>query len=909
MILVFKKGLEYKGSMGGKPTDVDANIFPMMSLPLDAEGTESDLNDFQWWAYTDKWKKWLEANPREWQAESSENNFDKAEELLESMVTSKNPISDYVQHQAKRVWEGKSLTKFSDYVEILEANEYAGSQDGVKKFIKLGFAIEKLISGGVLKDNLKMEDLTEGEEYAIVVDPLTEDESPLPEGRQALRIKKIGESAGIILADMDYSIPIGEVTDTKTYMNKIEEYAKDVGIGLASGVGLYAIVNAAGSLVLGWQLLKGVRGVYKNLGRAKRVHGALQKAGALKRASTGTWNAVKGFASKAFKGRGLSAVANASRVTLPSGAFVEGGIAYSTRATGHVALKGAAAQSTKAAARRIAAQGGARAAAAVAGRAGAGAAASGVLAAEASNPVGWIIAAASVIGSGVNQVWNWLSDKQAPRYSEVDDFAYGTFSPKNIPVGKSITVCWTSDGGGGTMGFLVDLITFSKDDTRTTMEIVKIGERDGRSLFIILQVNSESFEKIMSDNDLIILSFDNGEKFERGTFDNDDLEFKTIIIPDMTENTIGTSLVGYCSWDEMQDAYRESPDSPIFVPENAKQKYEFHFEDNDGNAVNVTGSLISEDKLNSGYINDLIPIPGEGQLAESTTSPNLGYDHLLNESTVLSFADFSSSLVGASVNEEDETEKNNTEEEVKTPEAEEEVGNENPDGNSYADELEATISRQTQPVKPPGGYSQIPIVAYEVSSISFVDPNVRKSLSKFSYFLVSEESIAPSQNEPVLVESASEDAINDPRYGLQTYVPKKEEEVDDIEDDVVDIKDIEKEEKDDDPDTVFTTRDDVTIKSKSGSLTIKDKKIKDGINIFDEFATPALKKDLNIDDWETVTKVKVRYDGEGEPTKVVLVNRYTEDGSKRRVVRKGEQGFKSALDFARRAEEGISFSG
>ena len=905
MILLFKKGLEYKGSIKGMPSDKDSNIFPLMSLPLDLGGEPTDLNDFQWWAYTDKWKGWLKKNPREWQAESEDYRFEKTERLIEDIANTTNPAIDYFEHQITNIWEGKQVASFSEYAALLE-NENSGSSAVTKKFIKLGFAIDKLLQEGKLYTDLKIDNLKTGEPYAIVVDPFTEGGKPLPEGRQALRLKKLGSSAGVIIASVDYSIPIGSIKDPDNYLKKVGEYAKDVLIGGAQLAVLWGVAKIGGGMFMSWRLYKGARNIYQNFGNAQKIYNTVKTPGMIKT----SWEALKGFATKAFTGRGgASAIANAARVTLPSGAFVEGGLAYSSRG---ILLRGAAAQSTKLAAERLVAQAGGRAAAAVAGRAaaGAGAAAAGssVVAAEASNPVGWVIAAVSVIGSGVNQIWNWYSDKQAPKYDEVDDFAYGTFSPGNIPTGKSITICWTSDGGGGAWGFVIDLLSFSKDDTRTTMELVKIGEFGERSLFIILQINSKQFKKLLKDNDLVLLSFANSDKFERGYLDNDDLEFETIVIPDITQLTIGTSLVGWSKWEDMKQAYDESPSSPIYVPSEAKSRYEFHYKDKKGKEINVTGSLLSESEIQNTYMDQLLPIP-PGKVEESST----GHEgNALKESRVLSFLDYQSSI-----NEEDEKRAPGLEfgrEYKPNTEADPEADTENKTGEegkekkeSYEDELEGVIS--SSPIELQGtGYDQIPIIAYRVSSIGFVDPNETGRPDKFEFFLVGEQSIDPQVDQPVLVETVSEDPLADPRYGLATYIPPKEETEETPEEEgqgdeeQINFDDVDTEGK-----KVETTRGDVQIKSRSGSLTIKDKEVEGGINIFDEFSTEQLKRELNINDWDSITGVKVRYDREDEPISVVLTNRFAPTGKRRRIVKRGEEGFESALSFAKSVEDGISY--
>jgi hypothetical protein len=888
MLLVFRKGLEYEGSMNGEPSDKEANLFPLMSLPLDKEGEDTDLNDFQWWAYSDKWDEWLKKNPRDWQAESKSVDFDKAEAILESMVTTKNHIFEYVSHQAQNIWNTGKVSSFGDYLKILEAKDESESAESFKKFIKLGFALEKLAKDNSLNDKLKIEDLEEGKEYSIVIDPMNEDGDPIQEARQAIRIKKIRESAGFILVDFDYSIPLGKVNNTESYFNKISKFAKDIAIAGAGFAGLYASVYIGGGLLSSWVLLKSSRGIYRNFSKAKKIHSSLGKKSAVR----GGFEAVKKFALSAFgKKAAPGAIANAARITLPSGAFVQGGLAFSTNATGNVLLKGAAAQSVKSAASRAVAQGGARAAATVGARGAAAAGASGLLAAEASNPIGWIIAAVSVVGSGVNQVWNWLSDKQAPRYSEVKDFAYGSFKPKNIPIGKAITLCWTSDGGGGGWGFVLDLLTFGKDDTRTTMEIVKIGEMNDRSIFMVIQVNSTMFQKVMSDNDLMMLSFSNSDEFKRGYLDNDDLKFQTILIPDISELSIATSFVGYSTWEEMEKAYKDAPSNPVYVPDEAEQTYEFHYIDSKGRDVNVTGTLVNEDKLSEILTKDLVP-GGDGVVSESFEGTK-DFEKIMNENRVLSFADFSS-VTSTLIEKDEETPGDNQE---NAAEEEQEL-------KGYDKELEEVINSQTELKEQE--YSRIPIIAYSVNDISFVDPSLTGSVEDFNYFIVGEQSLRPKQNQPILVESTIDNLIKEPRFGLKTYTPPTDEDIkadDESDEDVIDIEDVDKEKG-----KIKVNRSDVQIKSGSKSLSIRDRDIKGGISILDEFGTENLKRELNIGNWKEITSVKLRENSEGEPIKIILKNRFAKTGNRIRVLKKGEDGFNTAVKFANAVQDGITYS-
>ena len=95
-------------------------------------------------------------------------------------------------------------------------------------------------------------------------------------------------------------------------------------------------------------------------------------------------------------------------------------------------------------------------------------------AAEASNPVGWIILAAT----SIQQLYNWGSSNQAPRLGEIEDEgidAHNSFSPGSIPDGSEITVCWTQEAGqGGILAAIGNVLV--TNDSRTTMNLLKRSE-------------------------------------------------------------------------------------------------------------------------------------------------------------------------------------------------------------------------------------------------------------------------------------------------------------------------------------------------------------------------------------------------------------------------------------------------
>ena len=711
-----------------------------------------------------------------------------------------------------------------------------------------------------MKADLSLDDIREGEKIAIVVDFRDEAGNPIPESRQALRFAKIKDTSKLTIGLVDYSIPIGEIKDDPgSLLKKVGEYAAAVLVGGVAVGSLILVGQVAGGLASAWALNKAVRGVYSNFSKSKSITQVVK--------SPGMWSKVKTFGSSIF-GRGASSLAsipNAARVVLPSGAYVQGGIAYNAAGT---ALRGAASNSVKVAAGTL-------------------------LGGEASNPVGWIIAAATAIASTGQQLYNWMSDKQAPRFSDVDDFAKGEFNPSQIPVGKPITVCWTSDGGAGFWGGVLKVLTLTKDDTRTTMDLVKIGDFGGKSIFILLDVHSKSLEQTLKENDLILLSFDNDVTFERGWRDNDDLEFNTIAIPDMKAFMISTSFVGYCGWGDMQEAYNKAPDVPFYVPENAPSQYQFNYSNSKGEKINVSGSLLSVEELDQINIEEIMPIPPSGSTSESFQDFR-NYKLVSENSKVLSFSEFSSSLVF----EAEEKGDGKKEEEIIDQWV-----------KDYTKDSNIAKGQEIQAKNAESSYGQVSMPVYKATEIQFVDPASKGQTPTFRYFIVGDESLDAEKEEAINVEVTSDDAVNAPRYGLATYVPPappKEETEEDTEGEtgVEPISAVEPEENKE----FVTNRDDVDVKQKKNSLVISDTETEteEDVNVLEDFVTEVDKKELGIKDWKNLTKMTVRYDSAKNPIKVILRNKFGGSDKVRRI-RKGEAGFDAAVDLINRVKAGIKY--
>lgn len=903
MILLFKKGSNFTGptKSGDK-----SSIFPIMDLPVYDSGEKVELNDFQWWSYTDKWNSWLKANPRAWTAENDVPGED-LQQILEEIFSGNDPYRQFFDFQLDTIVNEGRVASFSEFTRLFEQEETEKQSGANKKSIKLNLAIDKLIGQGTFKKEMDIDDLETGKDYAIVVDFTSEDGSPVPESRQALKFRKFRETDKFALGSTNFSIPLGKFEDDTPaeFLEKTSEYTLNVLKGAGAAAALYAAVTVAGQAYMVWSLYKGSRNIYKNWGTIQRANQALGRGN--------LWGKMKNFASTAFKGKGTSSIINAARINLPTGSSIVGNQAFGKSGqllnlpqTKFVA-RGAVKRGliSKAASRKLIQAAATRAAGTAAGSA---AGATTGAAAAASNPIGWIVAAAYAAAGAIQQTVNWVSSKQAPRYSEVKSFAYGKFSPGKIPTGKPITVCWTEDGGAGTWGGIAKMLTLSKDDTRTTMDLVKLGNFRGKSVFMLTKVNSKAMENVLENNEIVLMKFDNSDEFKRGALDNDDLVFETIAIEDSSELAIATYFIGYDDWENMTEEYSAAPDTPFFVPDQAPEKYPFNYKEGD-KKLNVQGNLMDSSELESINIGELIPIPGQTvEVSESLISES--EDSVQSIPFALSFGNFVSSI-----REEDEekikfdpsdVEETTGEKKEKTAnkesekEGKEESKEDGKENDKFSDwEKEFVKVNQDKKAEFDNPYSQVPLAIYEVEDIEFVNPEEKGKLPEFKYFIVALESLDVKEGDPIGVEVTSNDPVDEPRKGLEKFAPEKKEKPEE--------KEKPSEDSSDDDKLKTTTHKDIVIKSGARKTTIKDKEVDGGINIYDEFLTDEDKKKLALPKWKNVTFAEIRRNKDGEPRVVVLRNKFAKLGDRIRKIRKGQSGFDNAVEFVERVESKVKY--
>ena len=819
MIVLFKKGETYKA--GG--------AFPVVSIPVEAQGEKKDFNDFQWWAPTDKWNSWLKANPRSWQAESEEPEKDFKKRLYESLVK-------------EGEIDGKVLD-FTSFNSLLEADA-AGSDSSVsvssedqpteeqkKNYTKFVFAYNRLKEAGKIKDELNAASLKKGEDYAIIWDLPGNTGAPVVETRQAYKSKVVSDLPNGVLVKIDESIPFGkfqEGSDAGNTLLKIAGFGSQILVG-----GLTAVAAIGGGI---WA----TKSISSRLAARKAINGGTSWLSRI----------VGGGAEKAV-------ASNASTAAVDAAAATELELA-----TGVGAEALGASEIAVGAAVPAAAEGGAGAA---------------TIAAAESNPVGWIVTAAVIAAGTIQRLVNFTSDAQAPRLGQIEDegWARDSFMPGTIPDGEAITICWTQDAGNS---WFTDILW--NEDTRTTMDLVKLGNFKGRSIFLMVQINSKEYDAVLKSKEMILLSFDQNAKFERGYFDNDDLEFEMIAVEKgESNNFISTIFEGYCTWDEMEGAYRGADDSFVGVPENAPDEYSFHYKFGKGDRdVNVTGTLIKDigslDVMKTTFVAGK-PTPNE---SASTFRLDIDWKKISESSGVLSFSDFSKFPLTV----------------VPTFEAE-------------GDEASAL---KTDPDKENKYLTQTEkIAAYEVKTIEFADKALEgQQLPDLKTFIVPNSYLEATDNEEIVVQPIQDVTLKYPRRG--TVIVESEAAPEPVPAGATGEPEVEG------GVPVEVTTDEVKIKYRDNpevlnkigiddATKIKDKDREDKIKFLD-MITPEEKKELGIEDWDWIKKVKIYKDGKtGEPYLIKFKSGGL-DADRRRKISSEDANFDTALKVANRIQAGFT---
>ena len=791
----------------------DGQLLPLLEIPINQEGKKIELNDFQWWAPTPKWEQWLKSHPRDWKAESEHPAFKgSVEDIFESLVDSGEIDPQVV-----------SFAEFSSLMEE-EGKEEAGSEisdeEASKRFTKFVFAYNKLLKEGKIVLNISFEKLQANVEYALILDLQGENGQDVEQSRNAYKFKPLQSSSTskFVIGEIDETILTGKIPEGSSIADTLIKTGKIVA-RVALG-GTLAIAGVAFGVKVATSLASRMR-VAKVLG---------QVIPGMKTVSTlgkSTWFFVK---------------------------TLGGTVPFLSKAIPAIVKGKSLVQAVRAGSKAVNA---ARAAAGVG---------------KGSNPIGWIITG---VMAG-QQLYNWFSDNQAPRYGEIEDEgvdAHNSLAPGSIPDGSEITVCWTQEAGqGGILASIGNALV--TNDTRTTMNLLKIGNFKGKALFYLINIHSEMYDKMLKENPTIFIAFDQNAKFEHGILDNDDIEMEMIIPPGGKDAGASAFFHGYCKWEEMDQAYKSSDDEMLVVPENAPKEYSFYFKSGKSSReVNVTGSLV-ENLKDAEKVKATFDVP-EGKTEEAPKNESHKFE-------VFSFSEFQK----ASLNENIQIFEEEKSEDVEAAQAE-------------AAKVSLTEAQK--------------VAAYEVTKIEFADSSLEgQDLPELKVFIVPNDYLESEDNSSIKVDPVQNITVKDPKRGSITI--ESEEAPEPIPVGVEGVTGATG------PDVeggvpVEVTTDEIKIKYRDNPAAlnsigipdvtkIKDKDKDDNINILD-MITPEEKKDLDIEDWDYIKKVKVYKDGKtGEPIMIKFKSGGI-TGGRRKKIKSDNPNFDTALGVASRINAGF----
>ncbi len=851
--------------------------FPIYSIPMDfSDAANESLEDFQWWAYSSDFKKWLDKNPRTWVADSVDNS--QYNELTQMMIESSSVRYEWVDTS-----ERKRISSFQDFVDysISEADEASESkpegssgtsdEEIGKQAIKLHFAYNKLKTEGKLKDSLTFKGMQDSSDLAVIAALIDQETgNAAMESLIAYRMSPIkggvNADSKIAMINLTEKLPGGPIAADATSESIVDEAVsysmKAAAYSAVALVAFGAIKWASMTLGSAFLLRRGFKTIENFAIARKAAKGATEASKAIKGAGilSKTGKGIKTFWRAVTPAKAVSFWGKIGKAGI-EGAKVQ-------RALGRMEKAGKLAKGIGMAKGFVT---------------GVKSASSIVKAAEWTNPIGWGLLAIDAIGSA----WNWYSDNQAPMYKEVDDFAKGSFDPKSIEIGVPVTICW-SQPAGGTWGAVVSFL--ANNETRTTMELVKVAnDVKGYSVFIVTQINSKGLQEQMAKAGLTLIAFDNSDIIERGWLDNEDLDFKIWSIKDMNEIANFFMFEGYCDWAELSEEYRKSSSQLIISDNDAPNTYNFYFEDSEDGVINVSGKKVTDEDLAKYSDRDLQRIFGldtvKGQFAvEPGKSANESVN-TTNPNKAVSFKDFGSDMVFEKDGEDSEG-------------------------------VELTSEQLSTPAE---------VAIYIVTDKEYADPELRGKYDpgKFTNFMVRKEDYDAAEGEKIEVEVNTNEVIEDAKAG--TYTFRAEPEVDDEkkperknepvvdkgegEDKDKEDKDKEKGEEGEDGDYYVTVDpNDVTIKNRRHSTLIKDKSVEDGVNVFDKFLSERDKEVLRIQNWKGITSAKEIRDNRGDTIIVKLVNREAPWGDRKRKykITDGEP-FEIAKKFVEETKDRIKY--
>lgn len=866
--------------------------FPLLQIPQEAgQLQDGTFDDFQWWAYSKDFRKWLEKNPRKWVAESN----DRTEYPNLSEYLRENYRLNYIQRQNSQFLnedQGK-VSNFQNFQENYstlfedDKNEKGSrTESDVKSAIKFHFAYNKLLEDGTIQKNGKASEIGRTAPSAVFLaasDPETKE--ILSETLQAFKMQRISQdldpNSKIVLLDTTETIPGGKLPSDATpesILTQTFQIATSMGVAAAAGLAVFGLVKIGGSALVGRSILKGIlpfakKGAKLGGANARVLSSGIQLIKKTKQVPS-LWKGVKSFgtlakemvtlkntrnlisvASKEYK---LAKLATGSTISALGKAFSKAGTEVSGKGLGKLIPY-----------------------------------------------VGEVLMVIDAVGSA----WNWFSGNQAPMFKEVEGFASRAFKPSEIKIGVPITICWTQPAQS-TMGSIVSF--FANNDTRTTCELIKIGVREGKSVFIMTQVNSATLQKQLADHDLVLVYLNNSDSINsqesffsklKQVLDNDDLDYQMSFIDNLKESSAILRFQGICDWNTFESAFKAAPDQLIIASPDAPETFEFYYKDPDEDVINVAGRLITTEELKNTDNETLRKIffgvedkPFQGKYTSEKKNESLEipfWKKLASQPGIITkFSDFK------------------TDENITETRDYRIFEDDNEDSSKSAPGL------STGTLDPKLASSPAEVMIYTVTEKAYANPELRKyrlSGSAFTNFMIDDQAVKAKSGNPIDVEVNTVGGVDpdEAKKGIYEYKKPQEDEPEtspepEPEAEPEPTGDVPEPEPEQDLEPVKTSKEDVKIRDRSRRLVIRDRDVSGGVNVMEEFLSPEERSTLGISDWDRITVAKGKKDNRGVIKEVILKNRKAPAGSRIKKYRKTDgAAFEIAKNFLEEAKDRI----
>jgi hypothetical protein len=460
-----------------------------------------------------------------------------------------------------------------------------------------------------------------------------------------------------------------------------------------------------------------------------------------------------------------------------------------------------------------------------------------------------------------SDLYNWFSGNQAPRFGEVDSFAKDVFEPSKIAIGEIITLCWTQEGKSSSswVGFL----PFTSDDTRTTMNLAKVGDFDGSSLFILLDIGSKGLSQELMSNDINFIIFDSSAKFEHGLLDNDDLKFRVASIESASDAAQPMIFHGICPWDSFMSEFESSSSDLVVIDPAATEDFKFNFQNGD-TRVNVTGNLVS-----NSFIDLTNPESGINKMIKKGTDGDVYYKGKEQEESPESRSDSENAPeVKSPVVQDTDVEEEPAKSESRVLRFEEFM---------LINESESPIFEDVEDDEDTMDFKTMKVAIYKVGDIQNVDENSASAPPKFTHFIVGDEERAFRAKTGDPIEVASDEAdLEDTRKGHASVIKRYSSEWLSLDDDTPEPTESSTATYFSEPEEevaqsyIEVDDDQIKIKYKDDKQKIKDLK-PDGFNLLKELTTEEEREKLGIKDWDEIDVIKLKGNPlEGDSRKIKL---------------------------------------